>query len=82
MRKILSIGVVLGANLVGLAQTEMPKPAYDFALPREERIKLAESAAPSESPVMPPFIYWSRLATQKFAKAQTVSLASWIGKLR
>jgi hypothetical protein len=26
----------------------MPKPAYDFSLPREERIKLAESAAPPE----------------------------------
>jgi hypothetical protein len=25
-----------------------PKPAYDFSLPREEKIKLAESAAPAE----------------------------------
>ena len=48
MRRLLSMGVVLGANLAGFAQTEMPKPAYDFALPREERIKLVESAAPSE----------------------------------
>jgi hypothetical protein len=27
---------------------DKPKPAYDFSLPREERIKLAESAAPPE----------------------------------
>src|ERR1700675_291051 len=27
---------------------DKPKPAYDFTLPREERIKLAESAAPPE----------------------------------
>src|SRR5690349_21693021 len=48
MRKMLSIAVLLGANLAATAQTDMPKPAYDFALPREERIKLAESAAPPE----------------------------------
>jgi len=48
MRRILSIGVLLGANLVVFAQTEMPKAAYDFAMPREEKIKLAESAAPPE----------------------------------
>jgi hypothetical protein len=48
MRKMLSIGVLLGANVVAGAQTDMPKPAYDFTLPREERIKLAESAAPPE----------------------------------
>src|ERR1700675_3217006 len=48
MRRILLIGFVLGANLAGFAQTDMPKPAYDFTLPREERIKLAESAAPPE----------------------------------
>lgn len=31
-----------------LPQTEKPKPAYDFSLSREEKIKLAESAAPPE----------------------------------
>lgn len=30
------------------AQSEQPKPKYDFSLPREDRIKLAESAAPPE----------------------------------
>jgi len=45
---MLSISVLLGANLVAFAQTDAPKPAYDLALPREERIKLAESAAPLE----------------------------------
>jgi hypothetical protein len=52
MRGMLLAVVFLGANGVvnfaALAQTEMPKPAYDFSLPREERIKLAESAAPAE----------------------------------
>jgi hypothetical protein len=43
---IFSLGLLGGA--VVQAQTERPKPAYDFALPREERIKLAESAAPPE----------------------------------
>ena len=48
MRKMLLAGLLLGTNLSALAQTDMPKPAYDFSLPREERIKLAESAAPPE----------------------------------
>ena len=82
MRRLLSIGVVLGANLVGLAQTEMPKPAYDFALPREERIKLAESAAPSEISSHATVYLLEQTGYAKFAKAQTVSLASWIAKLR
>jgi hypothetical protein len=48
MCRILWIGVLLGAGLTGHAQTEMPKAVYDFSLPREEKIKLAESAAPPE----------------------------------
>ena len=48
MNKLLWIGVLLGASLPGFTQTDAPKPAYDFSLPREERIKLAESAAPPE----------------------------------
>jgi hypothetical protein len=39
---------LLGANFVAHAQTDRPKPAYDFSLPREDRIRLAESAAPPE----------------------------------
>jgi hypothetical protein len=35
-------------HIVLFAQANSPKPAYDFALPREERIKLAESAAPPD----------------------------------
>lgn len=30
------------------AQSEQSKPKYDFSLPCEDRIKLAESAAPPE----------------------------------
>jgi hypothetical protein len=52
MCRLLLAGLLLAADLLGtqgvLAQTDMPKPAYDFSLPREERIKLAESAAPPE----------------------------------
>jgi hypothetical protein len=33
---------------LALAQEKTPAPAYDFSLPREEKIKLAESAAPPE----------------------------------
>jgi hypothetical protein len=47
MRLPLSI-VLLFASLAAFAQDETPKPAYDFSLPREDRIKLAESAAPPE----------------------------------
>jgi hypothetical protein len=35
-------------HLAGLSQGDKPKPAYDFSLPREEKMKLAESAAPPE----------------------------------
>src|ERR1700745_1732013 len=31
-----------------LAQEKVATPSYDFSLPREEKIKLAESAAPQE----------------------------------
>ena len=48
MSRILSIGILLAASLASAAQSDMPKPAYDFSLPREDRIKLAESAAPAE----------------------------------
>ncbi len=40
-------GLSLAINFLALAQ-DKPKPAYDFSLSREERIKLAESAAPPE----------------------------------
>ena len=40
--------LLLGSCSLVLAQSNNLKPAYDFSLPREERIKLAESAAPPE----------------------------------
>jgi hypothetical protein len=48
MPRILLAVVLFAPSLVLLAQTETPKPAYDFSLPRQERIKLALSAAPAE----------------------------------
>ena len=48
MCRMLLIGVLLAVGLAGHAQTDMPKPVYNFSLTREEKIKLAESAAPPE----------------------------------
>jgi hypothetical protein len=48
MRAILSAALLFASSLIALAQADSPKPAYDFSLPREARIKLAESAAPAE----------------------------------
>src|SRR3989304_3004851 len=36
----------LGSSEVTVGQAEKPRPVFDFSLPREERINLAESAAP------------------------------------
>lgn len=47
MHTLVLAGFSLAINFLALAQ-DKPKPAYDFSLPREERIKLAESAAPPE----------------------------------
>jgi hypothetical protein len=48
MRSMLGATFLLCSNCVLLAQSNTLKPAYDFSLPREERIKIAESAAPPE----------------------------------
>lgn len=48
MRPILPVAVLFAYVLSAYAQTEELRPKYDFSLPREEKIKLAESAAPPE----------------------------------
>ena len=48
MYKILVLLLTIASGLQAFAQGEMPKPAYDFSLSREERLALAESAAPPE----------------------------------
>jgi hypothetical protein len=48
MRRVLIVFLLLVCIPILEAQTDTPKAAYDFSLPREERIKLAESAAPPE----------------------------------
>jgi hypothetical protein len=48
MRGMLLAILLLAGGAAVRAQANTPKPAYDFALPRDERIKLAESAAPPE----------------------------------
>jgi len=48
MWRTLISNLLLGTSVLALAQSDTPKPTYDFSLPREERIKLAESAAPPE----------------------------------
>jgi hypothetical protein len=48
MRKEFAFAILLGGTTAAFAQNEKPKPAYDFSISREEKIKLAESAAPPE----------------------------------
>jgi hypothetical protein len=48
MRKITFVAFLLLANGIEFGQAEQLKPAYDFSLPREVRIQLAETAAPPE----------------------------------
>jgi hypothetical protein len=47
VRTLLLTSLYLVIHFAAFAQ-DKPKPAYDFTLPREERIRLAESAAPPE----------------------------------
>jgi len=49
MPKLLPVAFLfLLGNLAAFAQTQTVKPAYDFSMSRDEKIKLAESAAPPE----------------------------------
>jgi hypothetical protein len=48
MWRTLISNLLFGTSVLVLAQSDTPKPTYDFSLPREDRIKLAESAAPPE----------------------------------
>ena len=48
MRKAFVLAILFAGNVVALGQNDKPKPAYDFFMSREEKIKLAESAAPPE----------------------------------
>ena len=45
---VLGTAIFVMSNLAAVAQTNPIKPAYDFSLSREEKIKLAESAGPPE----------------------------------
>src|SRR5260370_34964776 len=45
---VLGTAILAMSNLDAVAQTNPIKPAYDFSLSREEKIKLAESAGPPE----------------------------------
>lgn len=48
MPMLILAGFALGTNFFAFGQSQQPKPIYDFSLPREEKVKLAESAAPPE----------------------------------
>jgi hypothetical protein len=48
MAKLLTAVLIIGSHVTSLAQRDGPKPAYDFSLPREDKVKLALSAAPPE----------------------------------
>ena len=45
---VLGTAILAMSNLAAVAQANTIKPAYDFSLSREEKIKLAESAGPPE----------------------------------
>ena len=45
---VLGTAILAMSNLAAVAQTNTIKPAYDFSLSREEKIKLAESAGPPD----------------------------------
>ncbi len=40
MRTLILTGLLLGTQFLAFEQTDKPKPAYDFSLPREERISV------------------------------------------
>jgi hypothetical protein len=46
--EVLSHAALLATCVQAAGAQTAPKPAYDFSLPREDRIKLAQSAAPPE----------------------------------
>lgn len=48
MPRILLAVFLFAVDLVVLAQSSLPKAAYDFSLSRDEKIRLAKSAAPPE----------------------------------
>jgi hypothetical protein len=48
MPRIFPFLFLFAGSLALFGQADMPKPAYVFALPNDEKIKLAESAAPPE----------------------------------
>lgn len=48
MPRMLLVVILFAAKLLLLAQSDAPKPAYDFSLSRAEKIRLAKSAAPPE----------------------------------
>ena len=48
MPRMLLAPLLLATSAIASSQNDTLKPAYDFSLPREERIKLAKSAAPPE----------------------------------
>lgn len=48
MRTTILLIFLAASTLVSLSKSDAPKPAYDFSLTREDKVKLAESAAPTE----------------------------------
>jgi hypothetical protein len=79
VRALLLAGVSLLFNLTAFAQ-DKPKPAYDFSWTREERIKLAESAARPKFPARLPSMFSNAGATLKFVTAKTGSLVLWTAR--
>lgn len=48
MHHVIPLAILVATGSPSFPQDEKPKPAYDFSLSREQKITLAESAAPPE----------------------------------
>jgi hypothetical protein len=48
MRRLVTVVWFFARSLAVVDQTNMPKPACDFSLSREDRMQLAERAVPAE----------------------------------
>ena len=75
-------GIPFGIHSAAFAQTEKPKATYDFSLPREEKIKLAERAAPPEISGKATVYILEPSGYMKVRDVQMDFRALWIGRVR
>lgn len=81
MSRALIAVLLLAPGFAALAQSDAPKPAYDFSIPREERIKLAESAAPPEISSKATVYLLERSGYVKVRDEATAFRVSWTARI-